>query len=75
MLKNKKVEKFLADKGWDLTVAMDPESTTGRLYQVRGIPQTVVVGKDGKIKQVHVGFDPNMETKLKGELDEILAEK
>ncbi|MFT5498049.1 MAG: hypothetical protein ACI9TH_003457, partial [Kiritimatiellia bacterium] len=40
-----------------------------------GIPQTVIVGKDGKIKVVHVGSGPGMREVIAGELDEILAEK
>ena len=68
------VQGFLTDQSWDLTVAMDQDGQVAGSYRVTGIPQTVIVGKDGIIKKVHVGFDPNLESVLKAELKEILAE-
>ena len=55
-------------------VAMDRDGQVAGSYRVTGIPQTVIVGKDGIIKKVHVGFDPNLEAILKAELKEVLAE-
>ena len=68
------VQGFLTDKSWDLTVAMDQDGQVAGSYRVTGIPQTVIVGKDGIIKKVRVGFDPNLESVLKAELKEVLAE-
>src|SRR5438552_850427 len=36
----------------DLTVLMDENSTVSKMYGVSGIPRTVVIGKDGKVKKV-----------------------
>ncbi|MEZ5327412.1 MAG: redoxin domain-containing protein [Verrucomicrobiales bacterium] len=68
------VKKFLEVKKWNLNVGMDPDGKSGAAYMVTGIPQTVIVGKDGKVKKVHIGFRPDLEALLKGELDEILKE-
>ena len=69
------VKKFLEKKEWELNVAMDPDNESGKDYLVTGIPQTVIVGKDGKVKKVHIGFSPDLEAMLKTELDEILKEE
>jgi peroxiredoxin len=39
----------------DLPVLLDEKSDVSKLYGVNGIPQTVVVGKDQKVKKVFVG--------------------
>jgi thiol-disulfide isomerase/thioredoxin/outer membrane lipoprotein-sorting protein len=50
-----KVADFVKSKGWTLPVLLDSDGGVAKKYLVTGIPQTVVVGKDGKIKQVFVG--------------------
>jgi hypothetical protein len=52
---------------------MDKDAKVARAYGVRGIPQTVIIGKDGKVASVHVGFRPDLHDLLKRELDALLA--
>jgi peroxiredoxin len=56
----------------DLTVLMDENSEVSKKYGVSGIPQTVVVGKDGKVKNVFVGSgnDANIRTAVEKALAE-----
>lgn len=58
------VEKFLKEQKLQCPVGFDPEGEVGKLYLVEGIPQTVVIGKDGTVKQVHVGFNPDLKERL-----------
>jgi thiol-disulfide isomerase/thioredoxin len=67
------VKAFMAQHKLAPTVVMDREGATANNYRVTGIPQTVIVGKDGNVAQVHVGLLPNLEDQLKKELDELLA--
>ena len=70
------VEKFLGKKDWDLTVALDGEGKAGELYKVTGIPQTVIIGKDGKVMKVHVGANPaTFKSELTRELKEAFGAK
>jgi peroxiredoxin len=39
----------------DVPVLLDEKSEVAKQYGVTGIPQTVVIGKDGKVKKVFVG--------------------
>ena len=59
----------------NLMVALDPDETVVPQFKVRAIPQTVVVGKDGEIKQVHIGIDDAFEPELLEELEALLDEE
>jgi thiol-disulfide isomerase/thioredoxin len=37
-------------------VLLDPQSVVADAYKAEAIPQTVVIGKDGRIEAVHVGY-------------------
>ena len=67
------VSRFLEQREWDLTVPMDRDGSVGGLYNVRGIPQTVIIGRDGTVQAVHVGFSPRLGDRLRRELDTLLA--
>ena len=59
-----KVQKFMDENKLSFTVPMDPEGSFGKDYLVRGIPTTVVVGRDGNIKKVFIGFGPGSEKEI-----------
>ncbi len=59
-----KVRAFLKKKELAITVAMDTEGKAASAYAVGGIPQTVLIGRDGTVQAVHVGFAPGMEGEL-----------
>jgi thiol-disulfide isomerase/thioredoxin len=67
------IKAFLQKKNLDVPVALDVEGAAAKLYHVRGIPQTVVIDKEGNVAVVHVGFSPKMKEQLGRELDELLA--
>jgi peroxiredoxin len=56
----------------DLTVLLDEDSAVSKKYGVSGIPQTVVVGKDGRIKKVFIGSgnEAKIRTAVEGALGE-----
>lgn len=51
-----KIEAFLKKNNYTFTVPMDSKTTTLKAYGIEGIPTQIVVGKDGKIVHVGVGF-------------------
>jgi len=57
------VKKFIADTKLATTVLFDSTGATAQSYGASAIPETVVVGKDGKIKKVLVGFSPDESPK------------
>lgn len=68
-----KIRKFLEDQKIDCKVALDTDGDVGSLYHVEGIPQTVVIGKDGAVAAVHVGFSSDMAGELREMLDALLS--
>jgi thiol-disulfide isomerase/thioredoxin len=59
-------------KKLEIAVAMDVKGEAAKLYKVRGIPQTVIIGKDGNIAGVHVGYGPGLKERLTKEIEALL---
>jgi peroxiredoxin len=69
-----KVENFIKSHNLDITVAFDKDGAAASAYKARGIPQSVIIGKDGLVKAVHVGFSSNLKDRLTDELEALLKE-
>jgi len=67
-----KIHGFLEQHGLDVNVLLDRQGQVGQKYGASSIPMTVIIGKDGKVKSVHVGFSPTLENDLAEELEQIL---
>ncbi len=67
------VKDFLKSKKLDINVVMQPELEIAALYKVQGLPQTVIIGKDGKISFVIVGGGVGVKNILAHQLDALLA--
>ena len=59
------VASYWKSQGFTMPTLMDYESTAARAFQVGSIPHTVVVGPDGKVVEVQVGYNPNAVEHLK----------
>ena len=69
------IKAFFAQAQLDPTVALDTKDEIGPLYKVEGIPQTVLIGKDGKVQVVHVGFSPDLGKTLTKNVEDLIAGK
>jgi thiol-disulfide isomerase/thioredoxin/outer membrane lipoprotein-sorting protein len=70
-----KVQEFVNDKHMTIPVLMDLQGEVAKQYFVSGIPQTVVIGKDGLVKKVLVGFNPDGDDGLRQLVAEELKAK
>lgn len=59
------VQNFITAAKLTVPVLLDENSAVGESYKVTGIPQTVVIGKDGIIRKVFIGFGPGGEVELR----------
>ena len=59
------LREFARRTNLSLPVLLDPKSDAARKYRVSGIPQTVVIGKDGVVKFITVGIAPENERRLR----------
>jgi len=60
-----KVADFIKDKTLTIPVLLDKEGNVAKQYLVTGIPQTVVIGKDGVVKKAIVGFNPDGDQEMR----------
>jgi peroxiredoxin/outer membrane lipoprotein-sorting protein len=70
-----KVKNFMETKGLSLPVLYDKEGEVAKQYGVQGIPTQVIIGKDGTVKKVIVGYDPNGDETLRALLAEEMGAK
>ena len=52
----RQIKKIFKDMGTDITLISDERGRAGEAYGVKGIPHMIIVGRDGKIAAVHVGY-------------------
>lgn len=52
------VREFVEDRAFSVRVVMDEQEDISSEYGVRGIPQLVIVGRDGSVAHIEVGFPP-----------------
>lgn len=69
------IKEFLKSSKMEVPVALDEKGEIGPLYGVEGIPQTVLIGKDGKVQAVHVGYNSQLGKVLAKEVEALLAGK
>ncbi len=57
------VKEFLKKNELEISVALDGDGSITESFAVETLPQTIVVGKSGKIESVHYGFPGEQELK------------
>ena len=67
------VQTFLTKSGLKLNVLLDADGKVGALYNVNGIPQTVLIGPNGTVQAIHVGVAPDLKRRLRKQLDTLVA--
>lgn len=69
------VKAFIEQKKLSVPVLLETKGDVAEKYKVEGIPETVVIGKDGVVKKVFVGTGPDSEEQLRKAVESALAEK
>ena len=69
-----KVEAFMKENNYSFTVPMD-DGTAMKAYHVRGIPTTMVVGRDGKVAAAFVGYGQGSDEKIKKAVAEAMEKE
>lgn len=69
-----KADQFLSKVPADFTIAMDPEGKIAELFQVKGMPTSYLIDRQGNLRLQHIGFrqkdTEKLEAKIKNLLDE-----
>jgi len=69
------VKAFMTKNKYTFTVPMDADQTACKAYSVSGIPTTVIVGRDGTVMDVFVGFGDGTAQQIDAAIDKALAAK
>jgi len=72
---NEQVVEVFKGAGSNLEIAPDAGNKVGGMFKANSYPTMVVVGKDGKVAQVNVGAAPDLDTKLRSQLDTLINAK
>jgi len=73
-----KIRRFLKSIGVEAKAATPQRgfgASPAQLYEVEGIPQTVIIGKKGMIQSIHIGYHEGTGGQLIEELETLLAGK
>jgi serine protease Do len=62
------VRKFVEQQSWPCQVAVDEQREIGRAFEVRSLPQTAILDRNGTIVDVLFGWGQNLEA-VKSRLD------
>jgi len=66
--------KFLEDNHYTFTVPLDDKNTASGSYWVAAIPTTVLVGRDGAVKQVWIGFGTTSAKRMDDAITDAIKE-
>lgn len=67
------IKTFMKNNKLSFPVLLD-DGTVADKYGVEGIPTTAIVGRDGKVTNVFVGYGPGSAEKLEQAIEKALAE-
>ncbi len=67
------VQAFVQEKGWQLPILLDTDSSVGTAYGASAIPYQVLIDKEGKIRKVAVGAGGPMKEEMDKAIDELLG--
>lgn len=67
-----KVKPFAKSRRWTFPVLLDTEGKVRRLYQVKAMPASFILDKEGRIRFTHLGFKTGDEVSLEEEIVSLL---
>jgi cytochrome c biogenesis protein CcmG/thiol:disulfide interchange protein DsbE len=68
-------KRFLSTVPANFAIAFDAKGVLPRQYQIKGMPSSLLIGRDGKILSQHTGFNDASVAKLEAEIASFIQEK
>ena len=72
---SKAVAPYVEKNGLSFTVLLDPQNEVGDEYNVSGIPETFIIGRDGRIVAHHLGPYDWSSGEMRAALEELIEAK
>lgn len=70
-----KVEEYITKMGYTFPIGLDPDQSIYRKYALNYIPRSILVGRDGVVAYVGVGYDEQIAKELDEAITAALAKK
>ena len=67
-------KSLLKDVPVTFPILFDTENNISKLYDVKGMPSTVLVDRDGNIRYIHVGYQPGVEAEYQTHIRALIRE-
>jgi len=67
------VSTFLQQNSAEFDVLLDPAADTAKSFALKGMPTSFLIGVEGEIKSVHVGFKESTKQKVEDEIARLLG--
>jgi peroxiredoxin len=67
-------DKMLSDVPVNFPILYDEHSKVSKAYQVKAMPSTFMVDRDGRIRYLHKGYKPGYEDEYQQQIRELLRE-
>ncbi len=67
-----KVRPYVRGQGFDFPVGLDTDSEILRMFRGTNVPHTVLIGTDGMVKNVWIGYHPGEEDEIEAEIASLL---
>lgn len=71
---NTQAKRLLQDMNISFPILFDSDSVVSKLYDVRAMPVTVMVDRDGNMRYLHKGFKPGYEDQYRRQIKELIRE-
>ena len=68
-------DAFLAQVKNRLTIVYDPAGREAKRFEVKAMPTSLLLGRDGRVRYVHSGFFPAQIPAYEAQITELLHEK
>ncbi|NLW07271.1 MAG: TlpA family protein disulfide reductase [Clostridia bacterium] len=68
-----RIKEFLAKNSLDFTVLLDDRGQVARLYRVSGIPDGLLIDRQGTLLYRSLGWGPGSLEKLQAAIDKVLG--
>lgn len=65
---------FLKSTPVSFPILFDPDSKVSKLYEVSGMPSTVILDRSGKVRYVHHGYKPGEESEYLDQIRSLVRE-
>ncbi|MDH4216878.1 MAG: TlpA family protein disulfide reductase [Gallionella sp.] len=66
--------QFLKENPVNFKIGFDPEGGVAKSYQVRGMPSSYLIGRDGKLQSAHIGYRLKDKSELEDEVRKLVSE-